>query len=149
MQLIWPQPRALGTHGLLQLRIFLSQPRMLLPHLWISPQWNRMSHDRIWIYFFCFWYILCSVYVVSFSFMFEFIYLVNLKACWTVCSLIDYAVVWFDLKILCLLNDLNWSIAWIEWIVMRRSLALNKYVVIRRKRTWIRGMNENASWFDR
>jgi len=66
------------------------------------------------------------------------------------CWMHDYycsGLVW--LEILCLLNKLDWSTAWIEWIGIIRSYALNKYPVIRRERTWIRNMVENVSWFDR
>ena len=52
--------------------------------------------------------------------------------------MIVISVVCFVWKILCLLNDLNWLITWIEWIVMCRSYALNKYAIIRREWTWIK-----------
>nr|ACU15419.1 unknown [Glycine max] len=46
MQLAWSRRRALGIPGPLQHRIRLSQPRMLLPHLMMSPHRHRMTKDK-------------------------------------------------------------------------------------------------------
>ncbi|KHN28854.1 hypothetical protein glysoja_037782 [Glycine soja] len=57
MQLAWSRRRALGIPGPLQHRIHLSQPRMLLPHLMMSPHRHRMTKDKaLFIYFLLFRY---------------------------------------------------------------------------------------------
>lgn len=51
MQLTWRRRRATGTPGPLQYKIYLNKPRMLQPHLTMSPHKRKMIDDRTFFIF--------------------------------------------------------------------------------------------------
>jgi len=142
MQLIWWRHRAPRIPGPLQHQIRLCQPRMLPLHLMMSPLQYMMIEDRALFIF----YYLDSVLNFSFSFS-SVTYLAKFSAFWTIYIYMHNGSFYLKSWCLWLVLKLVDCMTWVNCDI--KSRASNKYVAIRRERTWIRGVGENVSLFDR